>query len=87
MIDQAIFHLGERRAKRHKDINVRDSNGSPLEVAGHGDQGLEIQRLVHGDQARTLIRNIHLTEDPDESEGRTYKVKGPVGHGVLDEGP
>jgi protein PhnA len=26
----------------------------------------------------TVIKNIHLTDDPDEIEGRTDKVKGLV---------
>jgi len=26
----------------------------------------------------TLIKNIHLTDDADEIEGRADKVKGPV---------
>jgi hypothetical protein len=41
------------------------------------DQGPEAEGLVHRAQART-IRNIHLTDDPDEIEGRTDKVKGLV---------
>jgi protein PhnA len=44
------------------DIKDRDSNGA---------------QIAEGDTV-TLIKNIHLTDDPDEIEGRTDEVKGLV---------
>ncbi len=63
------------------DIKVRDSNGGLL---AEGDSVTLIKDLKR-EKARptvlkrgTVIRNIHLTEDADEIEGRTDKVKGLV---------
>jgi protein PhnA len=62
------------------DIVVKDSNGTTL---NEGDSVTVIKDLkVKGSSTvlkrGTMIRNIHLTDDPDEIEGRTDKVKGLV---------
>ncbi len=62
------------------DIVVKDSNGTKL---SEGDSVTVIKDLkVKGSSTvlkrGTMIRNIHLTGDPDEIEGRTDKVKGLV---------
>ena len=62
------------------DIVVKDSNGTKL---SEGDSVSVIKDLkVKGSSVvlkrGTMIRNIHLTDDPDEIEGRTDKVKGLV---------
>ena len=62
------------------DIVVKDSNGTKL---SEGDSVSVIKDLkVKGSSTvlkrGTVIRNIHLTDDPDEIEGRTDKVKGLV---------
>jgi protein PhnA len=62
------------------DIVVKDSNGAKL---SEGDSVTVIKDLkVKGSSTvlkrGTMIRNIHLTDDPDEIEGRTDKVKGLV---------
>ena len=62
------------------DIVVKDSNGTKL---SEGDSVSVIKDLkVKGSSTvlkrGTMIRNIHLTDDPDEIEGRTDKVKGLV---------
>lgn len=59
---------------------VRDANGNLLV---DGDTVTVIKDLkVKGSSTvlkrGTMIRNIHLTDDPDEIEGRTDKVKGLV---------
>ena len=66
--------------KHHMDIKVRDSNGAQL---AEGDTVTLIKDLkLKGSSTvlkrGTVIRNIHLTDDPDEIEGRTDKVKGLV---------
>src|SRR5437773_1725500 len=68
------------RGKHHMDIKVRDSNGALL---AEGDSVTLIKDLkLKGSSTvlkrGTVIRNIHLTDDPDEIEGRTDKVKGLV---------
>ena len=62
------------------DIVVKDSNGTKLT---EGDSVTVVKDLkVKGSSTvlkrGTMIRNIHLTDDPDEIEGRTDKVKGLV---------
>jgi protein PhnA len=62
------------------DNVVKDSNGARL---SEGDSVTVIKDLkVKGSSTvlkrGTMIRNIHLTDDPDEIEGRTDKVKGLV---------
>ena len=62
------------------DIKVRDSNGAALT---EGDTVTLIKDLkLKGSSTvikrGTVIRNIHLTDDPAEIEGRTDKVKGLV---------
>ena len=58
----------------------KDANGNVLQ---DGDSVTVIKDLkVKGSSTvlkrGTMIRNIHLTDDPDEIEGRTDKVKGLV---------
>ncbi len=62
------------------DIVVKDSNGTRL---AEGDSVTVIKDLkVKGSSTvlkrGTMIRNIHLTDNEDEIEGRTDKVKGLV---------
>ena len=62
------------------DIKVRDSNGAEL---AEGDSVTLVKDLkLKGSSTvlkrGTMIRNIHLTDDPAEIEGRTDKVKGLV---------
>jgi protein PhnA len=64
----------------HMDIKVRDSNGAQL---AEGDSVTLIKDLkLKGSSTvlkrGTVIKNIHLTDDADEIEGRTDKVKGLV---------
>jgi protein PhnA len=66
--------------KAHMDIKIRDSNGALL---AEGDTVTLIKDLkLKGSSTvlkrGTVIKNIHLTDDPDEIEGRTDKVKGLV---------
>ena len=81
-------HKGRRKkgrprsyeGKHHMDIKVRDSNGALL---AEGDSVTLIKDLkLKGSSTvlkrGTVIKNIHLTDDPDEIEGRTDKVKGLV---------
>ncbi|MEH2558762.1 alkylphosphonate utilization operon protein PhnA [Bradyrhizobium algeriense] len=68
------------KRKHHMDIKVRDSNGALL---AEGDSVTLIKDLkLKGSSTvlkrGTVIKNIHLTDDPDEIEGRTDKVKGLV---------
>jgi protein PhnA len=69
-----------RRRMHHMDIKVRDSNGAQL---AEGDTVTLIKDLkLKGSSTvlkrGTVIKNIHLSDDPDEIEGRTDKVKGLV---------
>jgi protein PhnA len=64
--------------KHHIDIKVRDSNGAQI---AEGDTVTLIKDLKLKGSSTVLKRgtvNIHLTDDPDEIEGRTDKVKGLV---------
>jgi protein PhnA len=66
--------------EQHMDIKVRDSNGADL---AEGDSVTLIKDLkLKGSSTvlkrGTVIRNIHLTDNEDEIEGRTDKVKGLV---------
>ena len=68
------------RTTKFKDIKVKDSNGATL---NEGDSVTVIKDLkVKGSSTvlkrGTMIRNIHLTDNADEIEGRTDKVKGLV---------
>ncbi len=59
---------------------TRDSNGTLL---NEGDNVTVIKDLkVKGSSTvlkrGTVIRGVHLTDDPEEIEGRTDKVKGLV---------
>ena len=61
-------------------VIVKDSNGATL---NEGDSVTVIKDLkVKGSSTvlkrGTMIRNIHLTDDEGEIEGRTDKVKGLV---------
>src|SRR5882762_6834091 len=71
-----FFHKGRHRM----DIKVRDSNGALL---AEGDSVTLIKDLkLKGSSTvlkrGTVIKNIHLTDNEDEIEGRTDKVKGLV---------
>ena len=79
-------HKGRRKSvsaflERHfMDIKVRDSNGALL---AEGDSVTLIKDLkLKGSSTvlkrGTVIRGIHLTDNADEIEGRTDKVKGLV---------
>jgi len=58
------------------DIKVRVSNGAQL---AEGDTvTLKLKGSSTVLERGTVIRNIHLTDDADEIEGRTDKVKGLV---------
>ena len=62
------------------DIKVRDSNGALL---AEGDSVTLIKDLkLKGSSTvlkrGTMIKGIHLTDNADEIEGRTDKVKGLV---------
>src|SRR5450756_181129 len=64
----------------HMDIKVRDSNGALL---AEGDSVTLIKDLkLKGSSTvlkrGTVIKGIHLTDNEDEIEGRTDKVKGLV---------
>jgi protein PhnA len=66
--------------RKHVDVKVKDSNGNLL---AEGDSVVLIKDLkVKGANATlkrgTVIKNIHLTDDEEEIEGRTDKVKGLV---------
>ena len=68
------------KRKHHMDLKVRDSNGALL---AEGDTVTLIKDLkLKGSSTvlkrGTVIRNIHLTDNEDEIEGRTDKVKGLV---------
>src|SRR5713226_2306540 len=75
----------KRRSSHHKgqprmDIKVRDSNGALL---AEGDSVTLIKDLkLKGSSTvlkrGTMIKGIHLTDNADEIEGRTDKVKGLV---------
>ncbi len=61
-------------------IKVKDSNGTELK---EGDSVVVIKHLKwtgssSGLKRGTVVKNIHLTDDPDEIEGRTDKIKGLV---------
>jgi protein PhnA len=65
--------------KHHMDIKVRNSNGAQL---AEGDTVTLIKDLkLKGSSTvlkrGTVIKNIHLTDDPDEIEGRTDEGQGP----------
>ena len=73
-------HESQKDAKKIMTIVVKDSNGATL---SEGDSVTVIKDLkVKGSSTvlkrGTMIRNIHLTDDPDEIEGRTDNVKGLV---------
>ena len=62
------------------DIKVKDSNGTELK---EGDsvivvKDLKVKGSSTGLKRGTVVKNIHLTGDPDEIEGRTDKIKGLV---------
>jgi protein PhnA len=72
--------LVSHKGQHHMDIKVRDSNGALL---AEGDSVTLIKDLkLKGSSTvlkrGTVIRNIHLTDNEDEIEGRTDKVKGLV---------
>jgi len=62
------------------DIKVRDSNGALL-VEGDNvtlTKDLKLKGSSTVLKRGTVIRGIHLTDNADEIEGRTDKVKGLV---------
>src|SRR5205807_9581784 len=68
------------QGQHHMDIKVRDSNGAQL---AEGDSVTLIKDLkLKGSSTvlkrGTVIKNIHLTDNGDEIEGRTDRVKGLV---------
>ncbi len=74
---RSTFHT---KGSHHVDIKVRDSSGALL---AEGDSVTLIKDLkLKGSSTvlkrGTMIRNIHLTDNEDEIEGRTDKVKGLV---------
>lgn len=74
------IHTAQTRNARHMDIKVKDSNGT---ILNEGDTVTLIKDLkVKGSSTvlkrGTVVKNIRLTDDPDEIEGRTDKVKGLV---------
>ena len=59
---------------------VRDSNGNELK---EGDsvvviKDLKVKGSSSGVKRGTVVKNIHLTANEDEIEGRTDKIKGLV---------
>ena len=69
------------KSKRNiMDIKVRDSNGALL---AEGDsvtltKDLKLKGSSTVLKRGTVIKNIHLTDNEEEIEGRTDKVKGLV---------
>ena len=62
------------------DIKVKDSNGAELK---DGDsviviKDLKVKGSSSGLKRGTVVKNIRLTDDSDEIEGRTDKIKGLV---------
>ena len=77
---RAACYTPRIQGTRLMDIKVKDSNGT---VLSEGDTVTLIKDLkVKGSSTvlkrGTVVKNIHLTDDPDEIEGRTDKVKGLV---------
>ncbi len=75
-----LKHPQSIKEKKFMTIVVKDSNGATL---SEGDSVTVIKDLkVKGSSTvlkrGTMIRNIHLTDNEDEIEGRTDKVKGLV---------
>jgi protein PhnA len=73
-------HGAPRRRQTRPDMDVRDSNGVKL---AEGDSVQVIKDLkVKGSSVvlkrGTIVKGIHLTDDPELIEGRTDKVKGLV---------
>jgi protein PhnA len=61
-------------------MSVRDSNGTELK---EGDsvtviKDLKVKGSSSGLKRGTMVKNIHLTGNDDEIEGRTDKIKGLV---------
>ncbi len=61
-------------------MTVRDSNGTELK---EGDtvtviKDLKVKGSSSGLKRGTVVKNIHLTGNEDEIEGRTDKIKGLV---------
>lgn len=62
------------------DIKVKDSNGTELK---EGDsviviKDLKVKGASSGVKRGTVVKNIHLTDNVNEIEGRTDKIKGLV---------
>ena len=61
-------------------MTVRDSNGAEL-VDGDNVtliKDLKVKGTSETLKRGTLVKNIRLTDDPDEIEGKVEKVKGLV---------
>ncbi|MBD0414744.1 alkylphosphonate utilization protein [Oryzicola mucosus] len=61
-------------------MDVKDSNGTILKEGDtvHVIKDLKVKGSSTVLKRGTVIRGIHLTDNPDEIEGRTDKVKGLV---------
>src|ERR1700737_5292033 len=75
-----LFYSLTSKDNHPMDIKVRDSNGALL---AEGDSVTLIKDLKLKDSSTvlkrgTMIKGIHLTDNADEIEGRTDKVKGLV---------
>lgn len=61
-------------------MTAKDCNGTPL---AEGDavtltKDLKVKGTSVTLKRGTVVKNIHLTDDPEEIEGRVEKVKGLV---------
>lgn len=61
-------------------MEVRDSNGTLLQEGDHVTviKDLKVKGSSTTIKRGTMVRGIHLTDDPDEIECRVEKVKGLV---------
>jgi protein PhnA len=69
-----------RASLKGRFMAVRDSNGNELK---EGDsvvviKDLKVKGSSSGVKRGTVVKNIHLTDNEDEIEGRTDKIKGLV---------
>lgn len=61
-------------------MDVKDSNGAVLKEGDsvHVIKDLKVKGSSIVLKRGTIIRSIHLTDDPEEVEGRSDKAKGLV---------
>jgi protein PhnA len=61
-------------------MDVRDSNGTPLAEGDsvHVIKDLKVKGTSLTLKRGTLVKNIHLTDDPEEIECRVESIKGLV---------